>query len=128
MSHDPTRDQLRRAEEQALDPERHERLVSNPVSLDALYWCPNCGLETLRIIERTEPDDAGEFKDICTCDKCENMIHIFHLKPHTKLTTQEVLERLYKTPEYRALKKPIDTWKMAEAELAKHGLKFWWQD
>lgn len=39
------------------------------------YYCPGCGQKTLRIIESVPGVD--ESKDICTCDRCGNMVHVF---------------------------------------------------
>src|SRR6188768_450510 len=44
------------------------------------YYCVGCGQQTLRIIERVESED--ELKDICTCDRCGNMVHIFLAKDY----------------------------------------------
>lgn len=39
--------------------------------------CPDCGTKTLRLIERTEPDASGEFKEISCCDKCNILVHVY---------------------------------------------------
>lgn len=43
-------------------------------------WCPTCGNGPaslrVRLIESTEPDESGEFKDVCTCDHCNNIFYI----------------------------------------------------
>jgi hypothetical protein len=34
-------------------------------------------METLRLIEKTEPTDLdGEYKEVRTCDYCENIVYI----------------------------------------------------
>ena len=41
------------------------------------YYCPGCGRdESTRIIESTEPDPAGEYKDVCTCDHCATLFYV----------------------------------------------------
>lgn len=45
--------------------------------MEERFYCPDCGAKTLRVIESTEPDCTNEFKHVCTCDRCENMVHIF---------------------------------------------------
>lgn len=42
-----------------------------------MKYCPDCGKESLRLIEMTNPDGSDEYKEILTCDTCENMVHIF---------------------------------------------------
>lgn len=41
-----------------------------------MLYCPDCGKPTLRLIENTEPDCGGEYKECRTCDECENMVYI----------------------------------------------------
>ena len=43
--------------------------------MDDLY-CPDCGEQTLRLIETTEPTIDGERKEVRTCDGCENIVYI----------------------------------------------------
>lgn len=38
-------------------------------------FCPDCGRMTLRVIEATDPE-GGEYKDVCTCDVCQNIVYI----------------------------------------------------
>lgn len=38
--------------------------------------CPDCGKQTLRLIEDTEPDGVGEYKEVRTCDDCESIVYI----------------------------------------------------
>lgn len=38
--------------------------------------CPDCGRLTLVLIENTEPDGTGEYKEVRTCDQCENIVYI----------------------------------------------------
>ena len=38
--------------------------------------CPDCSKMTLRLIESTEPDGSGEYKECRTCDACDNMVYI----------------------------------------------------
>ena len=41
------------------------------------HFCPDCGeWVAFRLIEKTEPDLSGEYKDCCTCDNCDNMVYI----------------------------------------------------
>lgn len=40
-------------------------------------FCPDCGQETLRLIEATEPNGHGEYKEVLTCDRCENIVYVF---------------------------------------------------
>jgi hypothetical protein len=51
----------------------------SPNHEDNNMFCPDCGKRTLRIIEMIDPQGelATEYKEICTCDDCENMIHIY---------------------------------------------------
>lgn len=42
-------------------------------------FCPDCGERTLRLIEETEPDCIGEYKEVRTCDHCENIIYIVRI-------------------------------------------------
>jgi uncharacterized Zn finger protein len=42
---------------------------------DELY-CPDCGEESLRLIENTEPDGTGEYKEVRTCDDCGTIVYI----------------------------------------------------
>jgi len=39
-------------------------------------YCPDCGRQTLEIIEITDPDPSGEFKDVCTCEECGLIVYI----------------------------------------------------
>lgn len=39
-------------------------------------YCPECRKRTLRIIETTEPDASGEFKEVRTCDDCDLIVYI----------------------------------------------------
>lgn len=39
--------------------------------------CPDCGERTLVLIETTDPDPVGEYKEIRGCDDCENIVYIF---------------------------------------------------
>lgn len=39
-------------------------------------YCPDCGKRTLRLIESTEPDGSGEFKNVATCDDCEIIVYV----------------------------------------------------
>jgi hypothetical protein len=39
-------------------------------------YCPDCGEQTLRLIETTEPTFDGEWKEVRTCDRCENIVYI----------------------------------------------------
>lgn len=41
-----------------------------------ILWCPDCGKQKLRTIEATDPDGSGEYKQVCTCDQCENIVYI----------------------------------------------------
>lgn len=49
-----------------------------------MLHCPDCGEQTLRTIENTEPDGTGEYKQVCTCDGCENIVYIVRNKPCTE--------------------------------------------
>lgn len=40
-----------------------------------MRYCPDCGEQTLRLIENTEPI-GGEFKEVRTCDGCDNIVYI----------------------------------------------------
>lgn len=42
---------------------------------EIMLYCPDCGNETLRFIERTEPSD-DEVKEVLTCDGCEIIVYI----------------------------------------------------
>lgn len=44
-------------------------------------FCPDCGQETLRHIEDTDPDSAGEYKEISTCDGCKNLVTLVRFVP-----------------------------------------------
>ncbi len=62
-------------------------------------FCPDCGQKDLRLIEQTEPNIDCEYKDIMTCDSCENLVYMVRrlpedetYEPH-KWTPQEILER-----------------------------------
>ncbi len=39
-------------------------------------YCPDCGKKTLRLIETTDPDGTGEYKEVLTCDECENIVYV----------------------------------------------------
>lgn len=39
-------------------------------------YCPDCGRPILRLIETTEPDAMGAYKEVLTCDACENIVYI----------------------------------------------------
>lgn len=39
--------------------------------------CEDRGLSTGRVIEKTEPDVSGEYKEVCTCDRCEIIFYVF---------------------------------------------------
>lgn len=41
------------------------------------YYCPDCGNKSLRLIENTDANDIGEYKQVCTCDVCENMVYLY---------------------------------------------------
>jgi len=43
---------------------------------DYTHYCPDCGTKTVRLIESTEPDGTGEYKDILTCDSCQTIIYL----------------------------------------------------
>ena len=43
--------------------------------MEELY-CPDCGREILELIENTEPDSMGEYKEVRTCRNCENIVYI----------------------------------------------------
>jgi uncharacterized protein YbaR (Trm112 family) len=45
-----------------------------------LLCCPDCSKRTLWLIENTEPDALGEFKEVRTCDLCENIVYIVRKK------------------------------------------------
>jgi predicted RNA-binding Zn-ribbon protein involved in translation (DUF1610 family) len=45
----------------------------------ARRFCPDCGQQVLRLIEVTEPQ-GGEFKEIHTCDQCQNIVYIVRNK------------------------------------------------
>ena len=42
----------------------------------ARRFCPECGQQVLRLIEVTEPDSSGEYKEIHTCDDCQNIVYL----------------------------------------------------
>ncbi len=42
-------------------------------------YCPDCGTQTLEVVESTKPDAGGEFKDICTCTECEVIVYIIRI-------------------------------------------------
>ena len=45
------------------------------------YFCPECGkLHATRVIETTEPDPGGEYKDVCTCDGCQTLFYVVRHK------------------------------------------------
>lgn len=39
-------------------------------------YCPDCGHKTLFSIEDTEPDAAGEYKEVLSCPSCQNIVYI----------------------------------------------------
>ena len=39
-------------------------------------YCPDCGTKTLRLIETTDEDVNGEYKEVRTCDGCEVLVYI----------------------------------------------------
>jgi transcriptional regulator NrdR family protein len=39
-------------------------------------YCPDCGESSLRLIEETEHEDGDEYKEVCTCDQCGNLVYI----------------------------------------------------
>ncbi len=39
-------------------------------------YCPDCGTKTLRLIETTDEDTTGEYKEVRTCDTCEILVYI----------------------------------------------------
>lgn len=41
-----------------------------------MRYCPDCGRQTLRLIETTDQDGTGEYKEVRTCDHCENIVYI----------------------------------------------------
>lgn len=45
-------------------------------------FCTDCGERTLRVIENTEPDGCGEYKQVCTCDNecCQQIVYIVRNK------------------------------------------------
>jgi len=51
-------------------PMPHEKNLS-------VHYCPDCGKanEFFRI-EATDPDSLGEYKDVCSCESCENIVYI----------------------------------------------------
>lgn len=51
--------------------------------MDNIY-CPDCGQQTLRFIEDTEPDSLGEYKEVRTCDSCGNIVYIVRHKDETQ--------------------------------------------
>ena len=46
------------------------------VMAERKLFCPDCGRQTLELIERTEPI-GGEYKEVYTCEPCTNMVHVF---------------------------------------------------
>lgn len=47
------------------------------IIVQLLKHCPDCGEQSLRTIETTEPNELdGEYKEVCTCDECENIVYI----------------------------------------------------
>lgn len=38
--------------------------------------CPDCGRPTLRLIEKTDADEFNEYKEVLTCDGCDNLVYI----------------------------------------------------
>jgi hypothetical protein len=42
---------------------------------DRKLWCPDCGRRSLRLIETTDKD-GDEYKEVRTCDVCEQIIYI----------------------------------------------------
>lgn len=42
-------------------------------------YCPDCGQQSLRLIEKTEPS-GDEYKEVRTCDGCENIVYIVRQK------------------------------------------------
>lgn len=55
-------------------------------------YCPDCGGATLRLIETTEVQADNEYKEVLTCDSCENILFVVrngiedgypdHMYPH----------------------------------------------
>lgn len=43
---------------------------------DDTLFCPDCGKYTLHLIEETEPDAGGEYKEIRNCPVCDNLVYI----------------------------------------------------
>lgn len=60
--------------------------------MDGPLYCPDCGAKTLEMIERTDPDAGGEFKETRTCDSCRNMIYVFRQVPDHRPPGAEELE------------------------------------
>jgi hypothetical protein len=44
-------------------------------------FCPDCGQQTLRTIENTEPNIDGQYKQVCTCSDCQNLVYIVRNEP-----------------------------------------------
>jgi hypothetical protein len=51
-------------------------MMADEMNNDA--YCPDCGKHTLRLIELTEEDSTGEFKEVRTCDNpdCDCLVYI----------------------------------------------------
>lgn len=39
-------------------------------------FCPDCGQKTLAFIENTWRSPDGEYKEVRTCDRCENIVYV----------------------------------------------------
>jgi len=51
--------------------ERNRRHVG-----ETYLHCPDCGKPTLRLIENTDRDSLGNYREVRTCDECENIVYI----------------------------------------------------
>lgn len=54
------------------------------------YFCPSCGKLGLHTIESTEPDPAGEYKDVCNCEGCNTLFYVIR---HENEPSEEDKER-----------------------------------
>jgi hypothetical protein len=56
-----------------------EEVLEEPITKEQameVITCPDCGQLTLHFIENTEAGIDGEYKEVRTCERCQNIVYI----------------------------------------------------
>jgi hypothetical protein len=50
--------------------------MNEAAAINSPAYCPDCGKQCCGLIESTEPDEGGEYKDVWSCRACENIFNV----------------------------------------------------